>query len=66
MNFIKFLEKWENSRLEFKEDISHPDSIAWEIGKFFKYRMMNNPFLNIKGCYITMSKGNTFIWRKDC
>jgi ATP-dependent DNA helicase RecG len=34
MDVIKIIEKWESSKLEFKEDISHPDSIAWEIVSF--------------------------------
>jgi ATP-dependent DNA helicase RecG len=34
MDIINFIEKWESSKLEFKEKLSHSDSIAWEIVSF--------------------------------
>jgi ATP-dependent DNA helicase RecG len=34
MNILEMLQSWENSKLEFKEDIWNNDSIAWEIVSF--------------------------------
>lgn len=34
MDIKKLIKSWENSKLEFKEDISNNDSIAWEIVSF--------------------------------
>ena len=34
MDILKLIKLWENSKLEFKEDIGHNDSFAWEIVSF--------------------------------
>jgi ATP-dependent DNA helicase RecG len=34
MKILDLIKKWESSKLEFKEKLTHPDSIAWEIVSF--------------------------------